>query len=293
MKDAAKLFAYLTATLVGGALLAPPIYWAIQNAAAHGHWRGLAHYGFESVFHRALLIWALLLLWPLLKALHLRSIRELQLRPNPHPAQDFLAGFILSAVPLALAAVSLVVGKIFLLKAQWPWLALVGVLGAAVAVPLLEEFFFRGIILGVLLRDLPAIVAGGIVAAFYAIVHFLKAPERTNELVTWHSGFTSIAHSFAQFSDPLLLLAGFTTLFLVGCILADSRLRTHSLWLPIGLHSGWIFVSAGFGKVTKRVAMILPWLGPNLLFGLIPLALGLLTWLLVRLWLRRFRERLA
>jgi len=84
----------------------------------------------------------------------------------------------------------------------------------------------------------------------------------------------------------MMVLAGFITLFLIGWILADARLRTRSLFLPIGLHSGWIFVAGVVGKMTKRETIILPWLGTNLLIGLVPLALGLITWALMIGWLR-------
>ena len=130
------------------------------------------------------------------------------------------------------------------------------------------------------------VVAALITSGFFAILHFLKAPTRTNENVTWLSGFHSIANSFAQFADPMMMFASFTTLFLIGWILADARLRTRSLFLPIGLHSGWIFVAGVVGKMTKRETIILPWLGANLLIGLLPLALGLITWALMIGWLR-------
>ena len=50
----------------------------------------------------------------------------------------------------------------------------------------------------------------------------------------------------------MLVLAGFTTLFLIGLILADARLQTRSLWLPIGLHAGWILASGAFNKIAHR-----------------------------------------
>ena len=77
----------------------------------------------------------------------------------------------------------------------------------------------------------------------FSILHFLKSPEQSTDTVTWLSGFVSLGNSFSQFAEPLLVTAGFTTLFLLGWILADARVRTHSLWLPIGLHAGWIFAS--------------------------------------------------
>jgi membrane protease YdiL (CAAX protease family) len=104
--------------------------------------------------------------------------------------------------------------------------------------------------------------------------------------VTWTSGFNSIANSLAQFADPIFVAAGFTTLFMIGWILADARLRTHSLWLPIGLHGGWIFASGAFNKVAHREVLALPWLGKNLLVGIVPLGVACLTWIIMRGWLK-------
>jgi membrane protease YdiL (CAAX protease family) len=281
LKDAAKLFAYFFAVVIGGALLAPPLFWSAPRFSAF-----LAKFDFESFFHRALLICALAFLWPLLRSLHLRSLRDLELDKNRHALRDVVAGILLAAVPLFASSIVLVATSIFHLKNAVPWNVFGAVLAAAVVVPLIEELFFRGLFLGILLRSLRPVVAVLITSGFFAIVHFLKAPTRTNETVTWLSGFHSIANSFAQFADPMMLLASFTTLFLIGWILADARLRTRSLFLPISLHSGWIFVAGVVGKMTKRETIILPWLGTNLLIGLLPLALGLITWALMIGWLR-------
>jgi uncharacterized protein len=281
LKDAAKLFAYFFAVVLGGALLAPPLFWS-----AHRFSTFFAKYDFESFFHRALLICALAFLWPLLRSLRFHSFRDLQLDKNRHALRDVVAGILLAAIPLLVGFVVLIATRIFLLKNAIPGSSLGTVMAAAIVVPLIEELFFRGLLLGILLRSLRPVVAMLITSAFFAIVHFLKAPPRTSESVTWFSGFHSIANSFAQFADPMMMLAGFTTLFLIGWILADARLRTRSLFLPIGLHSGWIFVAGVVGKVTKRETIILPWLGPNLLTGLLPLALGLITWALMIGWLR-------
>src|ERR1051325_7677816 len=110
-----------------------------------------------------------------------------------------------------------------------------------------------------------------ITAAFYSILHFLKTPEQTSGTVTWSSGLMSIVDSLAQFREPMLVVAGFTTLFLLGWILADARLRTRSLWLPIGLHAGWIFANGTFSKLAHRQIEALPWVGRNLLIGIAPL----------------------
>ena len=281
MKDAAKLFAYFFAVVIGGSLLAPPLFWTAPRFSAF-----FAKFDFESFFHRALLVCTLAFLWPLLHSLRLRSFRDLQLNKNRHALRDVVAGILLAAVPLFIGTIALIGTRIFLLKNAVPWNALGAVLAAAIVVPLIEELFFRGLFLGILLRSLRPVVAAVITSAFFAVVHFLKTPTRPNESVTWLSGFHSIANSFAQFADPIMVLASFTTLFLIGWILADARLRTRSLFLPIGLHSGWIFVAGVVAKMTKRETIILPWLGTNLLTGLLPLALGLITWAVMIGWLR-------
>ena len=200
--------------------------------------------------------------------------------------RDVIAGILLASLPLLICAFSLIARRIFIFKNVMPWSSLIGVLGASIAVPLIEELFFRGLLLGILLRGLRPILATLLTSGFFAILHFLKAPSTTNEVVTWFSGFRSVANSFAQFADSTMLLALFATLFLIGWILADARLRTRSLFLPIGLHSGWILVAGVVGKLTRHGMILLPWLGTNLLTGLLPLALGLITWGLMIVWLR-------
>jgi hypothetical protein len=63
--------------------------------------------------------------------------------------------------------------------------------------------------------------------------------------------------------------------------------------LPIGLHAGWIFFSEAFSKIARREAVDLPWFGKNLLIGLVPLAVCLLSWGLLRIWLHYARARTA
>jgi membrane protease YdiL (CAAX protease family) len=72
----------------------------------------------------------------------------------------------------------------------------------------------------------------------------------------------------------------------IGIALGQARLNTRSLWLPVGLHAGWILASEAFGKIARREVIALPWIGKNLLVGLVPLAICLLTWVLLTTWLR-------
>jgi membrane protease YdiL (CAAX protease family) len=166
------------------------------------------------------------------------------------------------------------------------WGAVAAVTLTAAIVPFIEETLFRGLFLGVLLRGTRPLTAALLSSGIFSIVHFLKAPNQTTTSVAWTSGFISLAHSLDQFAEPMIVLAAFTTLFLIGVILAHARLRTRSLWLPIGLHAGWIFASSAFNKVAHREIVALPWLGKSLLIGIVPLCVCLVSWALLGAFLR-------
>jgi uncharacterized protein len=290
LKDAAKLAAYFVATVVVGALLAPILFWSAQALAAHGVLTFLARYDFETFFHRALLIAAAILLWPFLHMCHVRGMADLGLEPNPRWSRDVSAGVLISAVPLLCCGAFLIALHIYSFRHTFAWARFGKMLLASIAVPFIEETFFRGIVLGVLLRTGRKYAAIFAVSAIFAAIHFLKAPERTSEIVTWASGFSSISHAFDQIGDPTMLVSALATLFLIGCVLADTRVLTRSLWLSIGLHAGWIFASGTFSRLARQQIPALPWLGKNLLVGVIPLGIAALTWIMVRAWLRYDRS---
>ncbi len=285
------MLVYLLATVLLGALLAPPLFWTAQWLIAHGWLTFLSRFDFETFFHRALLVAAVVLLWPLARSLSVRSRADLELERNPRCRHDVLAGFICSAVPLLCCGAILLATPIFSVRNIIDWAGVGKAVAAAAMVPLIEETFFRGLILGLLLKSGRRFLAIFVTSALYSIVHFLKAPDHTSTIVSWTSGFNSIAHAFVQFTDPILVAAGFTTLFLIGWILADARLQTRSLWLPIGLHAGWILTAGAFNKIARHDTIILPWLGKNLLVGIVPLAVAGVTWLIIRAWLRQRNAR--
>ena len=272
--------------MIVAALLAPILFWSAQSLAAHGLLAFLAKYGFETFFHRAILIAAALLLWPFLRISHVRSMGDLGLVRNPRWGRDLCAGILLSVIPLLCCSVLLVAFHIHAFRHTFAWTRLGKVLVASITVPFIEEAFFRGMVLGVLLRTGRKYMAIVTVSAVFAAVHFFKAPERTSAIVTWISGLNSIAHSFGRVGEPMMVASAFATLFLFGCILAVARVRTHSLWLPIGLHAGLIFGSGAFSWLTHRQMVALPWVGKNLLVGIVPLGVAAITWIMMRTWLK-------
>jgi CAAX protease family protein len=289
LKDAARLAAYFIAIVLVGALLAPILFWSAQTLAVHGVFPFLAKYDFDTFFHRAILIAAVLLLWPLLRVSNVRGLADLGLAPNPHWGRDACWGILLSVVPLLFCGALLIALHVYSIRHVLVWPKFGKVVLAAISVPFIEETFFRGIVLGILLRTGRKLLSVVAVSALFAAVHFLKGSEWEPAIVTWTSGFQSIGDAFARFGGPMMLVGAFSTLFLIGCILADARLITRSLWLPIGLHAGWIFASGIFSWLARRQMVALPWLGKNLLVGIIPLGLAAVTWIVMRLWLKHDR----
>ena len=289
MKDVAQLAVYFVAIVIVGAFLAPFLFWSTESLAAHGVFSFLAKYDFETFFHRAILIAAAFLLWPFLRISHVRGMADVGLAPNPRWGRDLCAGAVFSAIPLFCCGALLIAFHVYSFRHVFAWSRFGKVLVASIIVPFVEEWFFRGIILGVLLRTGRKYIPILAVSALFAVVHFLKAPERTSAVVTWSSGLNSIAHSFGRVGDPMMLASAFVTLFFIGCILADARMLTHSLWLSIGLHAGWIFGSGTFSLLARQQALALPWLGKNLLVGIIPLGVATFTWIAMRAWLTNDR----
>jgi membrane protease YdiL (CAAX protease family) len=219
--------------------------------------------------------------------------------------RDISAGVLLGVFGVFLvSAISLFFGFF-----SWRDVPALGSLGRIVltagAVSLVEEAVFRGVILGICLWNLSARGAIAVSSALFAVVHFLK-PAKTRlapEAVQWSSGYTELFSFAGALPSSAVLFFGLASLFVAGWILGRATLRTHSLWLPIGLHAGWVFgvqTSNLFLRSTSSEPTgFLPWVGPSLVSGavptgLLPLAGLLLAGWLVRLYLKHvFRPAVA
>src|SRR6266513_3386229 len=221
LKDAARLAAYFAATILFGAVIAPVLFWAGQWMIGHGFFPFLAKVDFETFFHRAILVAAAALVWPLLYLTDTRSMADLQLTPNSRWVRDLFAGSLFSVIPLLCCGILFIAFHIYSLRHSFAWIAFGKTVAASIAVPVIEETFFRGVVLGVLLRTGRQYVSIFVTSAIFSVIHFLKAPAQVSAITTWTSGFNSIAHSFWQFGDPTMLISAFATLFLIGWILAD------------------------------------------------------------------------
>lgn len=150
------------------------------------------------------------------------------------------------------------------------------IVAPALVVPLMEEWLFRGMLLGLWLRFARPMAACVMTSLFFAFIHFLKLPDGAEVMnpASMLAGFELLGKILYHFIEPLFFVTDFATLFVVGLILAMARVRTRALWFSIGLHAGWIAAFKGFNLLYRSVENhpFHPWgVGDTLRAGLFPM----------------------
>jgi uncharacterized protein len=276
-----KILAYLIGTVVLGAALAPWLFWAGQSLSAYKSLGFLAKTDFQRFFNRSVLISAFVLLIPALRSIGIGTFQNLGLRRNPHRIEHLVGGFLIAVCTLGALGSSLIGLGVFGLKNPVPWNLLPPILGTAITVAIIEEALFRGAMLGLVRQTMQKMPAATFVSALFSGVHFLSPPGNQIAVVHWYSGFELLPHALWRFSDPSAVLGGFCTLGILGLILAHATLRTSSLWLGIGIHSGLIFAKMGFNKIVKKLQDITPWFSGDITVGIGSILVMLFLWLLI------------
>jgi uncharacterized protein len=301
-----KIVLYFVAVFVLGALLAPPLFWAVTAAKGAAESRGWIHYEtrekpvkkgdrpkkevvkemetktrgplrwldarFAKIADRATIIAAIILLVPLFRSLRIRSTAELGLQRNPDRARDFLVAYVTAAGVMALLAFILVKMGIYGLKQPTPWAELWPPAISGLVVAFLEEWIFRGAFLGTFRQTMKPWSALAAVSALFAIVHFIQPRERLDlDMVHWGSGFELLPYRFESFAEPGLVFGGFVTLFCFGWVCGWGTIRSRSLALAMGFHAGMVLGKFGFNRIAERSddRDLLPWLGEDLAVGLV------------------------
>lgn len=170
------------------------------------------------------------------------------------------------------------------------------VLPAAIGASLLEEWLFRGLLLGLWLKFSKPLVACLGTSLFFAFVHFLRAPDGAVIAAPGGplAGFELLGKILHHFTDPQFFVTDFATLFGIGMLLAMARVRTGALWFSIGLHSGWIIALKAFNLVYQSVPAhpLHPWgVGETLRSGGFPLLTLGLTAVICHWILKRFEVK--
>ena len=260
MRQLLTLVIYLVAVFVGGALLAPWLYWLVQHAAQD--FPKIAGAPFHRYLDRSFLILALAGIWPLLNALGAKSVRDMGITPPYGNSRKFSGGLALGFFSLAVVAGIAVAfgGRVFAqnLTAHKIVGTVFSAIVTAAIVATLEEILFRGGIFGGLRRVIYWPFALAVSSVIYALVHFLKPAEFTGA-IAWNSGLALLPQILAGFADFHALIPGFFNLTLAGILLGLAYQRTGNLYFSIGLHAGWIFWLKIYGAFTADAPSAAVW----------------------------------
>ncbi len=266
--DVLKTWLYATASVALGAWISPFIYnagKALAEVSPGKQINGPLQYlaglcraaEFPRFFEAGLLVGAAVLFLPYIHTLRGGRSPEnggQRLHKNPQALRQAATGFLLVALLFLVLAGVLAAAGVLAWKnpgepvAKIALGAFLGALGLAA----LQEILFRGIALGIFLRAFRPWLATGLSALLFALIHFLDPPPGMNvpDPDAAGTGFELLGKISAQLAEPSALLGTFLPMLALGVVLACIRLRTASLWLPIGLHAGWIFVNALLERAT-------------------------------------------
>lgn len=284
--DAVKLWLFPAAAALLGAWMAPLFYNAGKALAevsgakpTNGSLEWLAERcrqaGFPEFYLAALIVAGLLLLLPWFEWLgagrrtaarrgpgpwrlplnegRAPATRGQALRLYPRGLWHLCAGFLLAAgltLPLGLSLVPAGVASMRqagvnfgnLLSTLLPMALLLGVL---------QEFFFRGVAMGIFLRAMKPAAAIGVSALYFAAVLSLPPPPGMDvaDPEAAGTGWEMLGSTLVHIASGGGFAGRFLPLLALGVLLSFARWRTASLWLPIGLQTGWLFARAALDRL--------------------------------------------
>ena len=162
-------------------------------------------------------------------------------------------------------------GPVFLLR------ALLSGLVAGLAVGLIEETFFRGLLHTGMRRSLAFWPTATITSLLYAAVHFMKPEALDGAGLNPASALDAVATGLGRIGEFAPIADSFITLFVAGIFLSMVRERTGNIVWAIAIHAGWVMVI----KLTKYLTDSGPsvWIGDydNITGWLATLWLGLIA----------------
>lgn len=289
MHPLGKIFLYVAAVLLSGALAAPQAWSLIHLLPAdllHGLAGQVQGMPFHRYLSRSLQVSGVVLLVPLLQSMRIRSLREFGLLPNPRPWKDFVIGLFAGCFCMGLLAPLLLLFGFYVPRPETLSLmshALPRILVTALTVALLEEFLFRGVLLGFLRQIMIAPMAVIVSALLFAAVHFFNVPSGLPAGVDaacsphWWSGLAMLGSVASALPSAGVLFWAFSTLVAAGLILGWLTVRTASLHPAIGLHSVWILGQQLFNKASLYQVTppggLLPLIGPAQCSGMVPVGI--------------------
>lgn len=222
-----------------------------------GYCLGELSWPFSRVFDRVAMVWlAVLLIW-FRHWLKMPPLREYFAEPSGRRRWiHFCLGLLLTFLTvMAVLPIEVWSGRFVAVDRSVGYFLgkLPKVLLGGVIVSVLEELFFRVILLRKLAERMSFVFAAILSSALYAFVHFIS-PSKSYAYDSFQllGGFEYFAVLLSRFLFWEIYPQMFG-LFLVGLILCFAIQRSNSIYLCIGMHAGWA-MSVKLGKYAVRSA---------------------------------------
>ncbi|MBI3999442.1 MAG: CPBP family intramembrane metalloprotease [Candidatus Omnitrophica bacterium] len=245
MNKFTKFLAVIIAILVLSVVLTPLFYSLTQP-----------YFKFEKIFNRLIMIFGVLaalgfVIWNQRKkdsSSHVPTWREYGFDFSQKWRRLFGLGFLAGAFTvLFIVGFEITFGPPsvrqpleFLRFVEWFFTGV----GGGLAVGVIEEFFFRGFIYTQLQKKISVWLAVVLANAFYALCHFF---DNGQIFIPQNPTMYDAIRLLFGYLEPLArrpfdILPEFAGLFLFGVLLNLAFIRTGSLFLSIGLHTGAVFL---------------------------------------------------
>lgn len=229
---------------------------------------------FERIFDRTVMVTAALVLWWWARELRLGALLRRGFRRPLKNIGPTLRGLAVAAVVIAvlfgLAAVSGAHTEPGAAKALD---RLPKYVAGAIAVAIIEEGFFRAILLGGMVDEAGRTGALVLSSAIYALAHLVRAPHH---IYITHfdaaAGVNNLAASFGPLIHPAAALPALLGLFLLGLVLGEAFLLTGAVYFSAGLHAGLVLGAklwpySGYPTHTAPPGWVGGWGHPALISG--------------------------
>jgi len=258
-RTAGALLLIFFAPPIIGALAAPPVYQLLVSAIqTHGHtgfWGWLSEkLSFHRVLWRCVMICVMLSLYPAFRISNIRRAADIGLTADERKWKLLTMGAGLGITSMTLFYLPGVLLHVFDWKIQDdPYYAvaselLISTIGCFL-IGVIEEIFFRGFLNTLLLRLLRFTGMLLVGSAIYALTHFIK-PSDPPDINTWHAGLRTFPLIFDRTGSFFVQQA--LTLFGIGIALTLLFHYTKSLYMLMGLHSGWVWIQMMFNQFTEN-----------------------------------------
>ncbi|MEE9260646.1 MAG: CPBP family intramembrane glutamic endopeptidase [Candidatus Scalindua sediminis] len=236
-------------------------------------------YDFGKVMRRVLMLAALIVFVFFGKSLKIVTLISSAMRLRQGFFRQFLFGFLMAGISLLIYYSLAILFGAWIIHVDFDSAGIIVskiikyvLLGCLIG--FIEEAFFRGFILQSFMKDMSLPVAVCACSLIYSMLHFFRADVHVATGFQAFVGFTTIIQFFKPlFFEFIKNLPSIIGLFLVSVVLSYAFIQTKSLYLSIGLHSGWVFMMKADGLFLVRIREIWGWF-----FGDSKLVTGILVW---------------